>query len=50
MLEALDDFLPMMDAQVAKEAARIFTSNRGWISAWVPVPVTGAEVKDRASW
>ena len=34
MLEALDDFLPMMDVQIAKESAR-FSRSRDWISAWV---------------
>ena len=46
MLEALDDFLPMMDAQVAKEAARIYKQQG--LDIRLGTRVTGAEVKDGA--
>lgn len=44
MLEALDDFLPMMDAQVAREAAKIF--KKQGLDIRLGTRVTGAEVVD----
>jgi dihydrolipoamide dehydrogenase len=46
MLEALDDFLPMMDVQVAKEAAKIF--RKQGLDIRLGTRVTGAEVKNGA--
>ena len=46
MLEALDEFLPMMDAQIAKEAARIFKQQG--LDIRLGTRVTGAVVKDSA--
>ncbi len=46
MLEALDEFLPMMDVQVAKEAAKIF--RKQGLDIRLGTRVTGAEVKDGA--
>ncbi len=43
MLEALDDFLPMMDQQIAKEAAKIF--KKQGLDIRLGTRVTGAEVK-----
>jgi dihydrolipoamide dehydrogenase len=43
MLEALEDFLPMMDQQVAKEAAKIF--KKQGLDIRLGARVTGAEVK-----
>ena len=44
MLEALDDFLPMMDVQIAKEAAKIF--KKQGLDIRLGTRVTGAEVKN----
>ena len=44
MLEALDDFLPMMDAQIAKETAKIF--KKQGLDIRLGTRVTKAEVKD----
>jgi dihydrolipoamide dehydrogenase len=46
MLEALDDFLPMMDQQIAKEAAKIF--RKQGLDIRLGTRVTGAQVKDGA--
>lgn len=46
MLEALEDFLPMMDAQIAKEAAKIF--KKQGLDIRLGTRVTGAEVVDGA--
>ena len=46
MLEALDEFLPMMDLQVAKEAAKIY--KKQGLDIRLGARVTGAEVKDGA--
>jgi dihydrolipoamide dehydrogenase len=43
MLEALDEFLPMMDVQIAKEAARIF--KKQGLDIRLGARVTGAKVK-----
>ena len=43
ILEALDEFLPMMDAQVAKEAAKIF--KKQGLDIRLGTRVTGTEVK-----
>lgn len=43
ILEALDEFLPMMDAQVAKEAAKIF--RKQGLDIRLGTRVTGTEVK-----
>ena len=43
MLEALDEFLPMMDVQVAKEAAKIF--KKQGLDIRLGARVTGAKVK-----
>jgi dihydrolipoamide dehydrogenase len=44
MLEALDEFLPMMDAQIAREAAKIF--KKQGLDIRLGTRVTNAEVKD----
>ncbi len=44
MLEALDDFLPMMDVQIAKEAGKIF--KKQGLDIRLGARVTKAEVKD----
>ena len=44
MLEALDDFLPMMDVQIAREAAKIF--KKQGLDIRLGTRVTGAEVKN----
>jgi dihydrolipoamide dehydrogenase len=44
MLEALDDFLPMMDAQIAKETAKIF--KKQGLDIRLGTRVTNAEVKN----
>lgn len=44
MLEALDDFLPMMDMQIAKESAKIF--KKQGLDIRLGTRVTNAEVKD----
>ena len=44
MLEALEDFLPMMDVQIAKEAAKIF--KRQGLDIRLGTRVTKAEVKN----
>lgn len=46
MLEALDEFLPMMDQQIAKEAAKIF--RKQGLDIRLGTRVTGATVKDGA--
>ncbi len=46
MLEALDEFLPMMDVQIAKESAKIF--KKQGLDIRLGTRVTGAEVKDGA--
>lgn len=46
MLEALDDFLPMIDLQVAKEASKIY--KKQGLDIRLGARVTGAEVKDGA--
>jgi len=46
MLEALDDFLPMMDQQIAKEAAKIF--RKQGLDIRLGTRVTRAQVKDGA--
>jgi dihydrolipoamide dehydrogenase len=46
MLEALDEFLPMMDKQVSKEAAKIF--KKQGLDIRLGTRVTGAVVKDDA--
>lgn len=46
MLEALDDFLPMMDMQIAKEAGKIF--KKQGLDIRLGTRVTNAEVKDGA--
>lgn len=43
MLEALDEFLPMMDVQIAKEAGKIF--KKQGLDIRLGARVTGAEVK-----
>ena len=44
LIEALDEFLPMMDAQIAKEAAKIF--KKQGLDIRLGARVTSAEVKD----
>lgn len=44
MLEALDEFLPMMDVQIAKETAKIL--NKQGLDIRLGTRVTNAEVKD----
>jgi dihydrolipoamide dehydrogenase len=44
MLEALDEFLPMMDVQIAKESAKIF--KKQGLDIRLGARVTGAEVKN----
>ncbi|MBN7798875.1 dihydrolipoyl dehydrogenase [Parahaliea mediterranea] len=44
VLEALDEFLPMMDVQIAKEAGKIF--KKQGLDIRLGTRVTGAEVKD----
>lgn len=44
MLEALDEFLPMMDVQIAKESAKIF--KKQGLDIRLGARVTGAVVKD----
>ncbi len=44
MLEALEDFLPMMDVQIAKEAAKIF--KKQGLDIRLGTRVTGAQVAD----
>ncbi|CAA0088628.1 Dihydrolipoyl dehydrogenase [Halioglobus japonicus] len=44
MLEALDDFLPMMDLQISKEAAKVF--KKQGLDIRLGARVTNAEVKD----
>ncbi|RLQ22969.1 dihydrolipoyl dehydrogenase [Seongchinamella sediminis] len=44
MLEALDEFLPMMDQQIAKESAKIF--KKQGLDIRLGARVTGSEVKD----
>lgn len=44
MLEALDDFLPMMDVQIAKDAGKIF--KKQGLDIRLGARVTNAEVKD----
>jgi dihydrolipoyl dehydrogenase len=44
MLEALDDFLPMMDAQIAKEGAKVF--KKQGLDIRLGARVTAAQVKD----
>lgn len=44
VLEALDEFLPMMDVQIAKEAAKIF--KKQGLDIRLGARVTSAEVKD----
>lgn len=44
LLEALDDFLPMMDAQIAKETGKIFKKQK--LDIRLGARVTNAEVKD----
>ena len=46
MLEALDDFLPMMDEQIARESGKIF--KKQGLDIRLGARVTGAEVKDGA--
>ena len=46
MLEALEDFLPMMDVQIAKESAKIF--KKQGLDIRLGTRVTGAKVKDGA--
>ena len=46
MLEALDDFLPMMDVQIAKESAKIF--KKQGLDIRLGARVTGATVKKGA--
>ncbi|MAT92889.1 MAG: dihydrolipoyl dehydrogenase [Halioglobus sp.] len=46
MLEALEEFLPMMDQQIAKEAAKIF--KKQGLDIRLGTRVTGAEVVDGA--
>lgn len=46
LLEALDDFLPMMDQQIAKEAGKIF--RKQGLDVRLGTRVTNAEVKDGA--
>jgi dihydrolipoamide dehydrogenase len=46
MLEALDEFLPMMDQQIAKEAGKIF--KKQGLDIRLGTRVTGAQVKDGA--
>tara|TARA_R110000823_G_scaffold130015_20_gene258129 strand:+ start:11388 stop:12827 length:1440 start_codon:yes stop_codon:yes gene_type:complete len=46
MLEALDEFLPMMDVQIAREAQKIF--GKQGLDIRLGTRVTGAEVKDNA--
>ena len=46
MLEALDEFLPMMDLQIAKEAEKIF--RKQGLDIRLGTRVTNAEVKDGA--
>jgi dihydrolipoamide dehydrogenase len=46
LLEALDDFLPMMDQQIAKEAGKIF--KKQGLDVRLGTRVTNAEVKDGA--
>ena len=44
VLEALDDFLPAVDRQIAKEAQKIFTKQQG-MDIRLSARVTGSEVK-----
>mgnify|MGYP001821381791 FL=1 len=44
VLEALDDFLPMMDQQIAKESAKIFRKQE--LDIRLGARVTGSEIKD----
>ena len=44
LLEALDEFLPMMDAQIAREAAKIF--KKQGLDIRLSARVTGAEVRN----
>ena len=44
LFEALDTFLPMMDAQVSKEAAKVF--KKQGLDIRLNAAVTGTEVKD----
>jgi dihydrolipoamide dehydrogenase len=44
LLEALDEFLPMMDAQISRESAKIF--RKQGLDIRLGARVTGAEVKD----
>ncbi len=46
MLEALDEFLPMMDAQIAKESAKIF--KKQGLDIRLGARVTGAQVSEGA--
>ncbi|MGB1141764.1 MAG: dihydrolipoyl dehydrogenase [Halioglobus sp.] len=46
LLEALDDFLPMMDQQISKESAKIF--KKQGLDIRLGTRVTNAEVKDGA--
>lgn len=46
VLEALDEFLPMMDVQIAREAAKIF--KKQGLDIRLGTRVTGAKVKDGA--
>lgn len=46
LLEALEDFLPMMDMQIGKEAGKIF--RKQGLDIRLGARVTGAEVKDGA--
>lgn len=46
MLEALEEFLPMMDVQIAKESAKIF--KKQGLDIRLGTRVTGAQVKDGA--
>mgnify|MGYP003625975970 CR=1 FL=1 len=46
VLEALDDFLPLMDVQIAKESAKIF--KKQGLDIRLGARVTSAEVKDGA--
>lgn len=45
LLEAMDDFLPMMDQQIAKEAKKIFTKQG--LDIRLSCRVTGSEVKGK---
>ncbi|MGK0499910.1 MAG: dihydrolipoamide dehydrogenase [Oceanicoccus sp.] len=46
MLEALEDFLPAIDQQIAKEAKKIFTKKQG-MDIRLGARVTGSEVKGK---